>query len=251
MAKILDLTGEKFGKLTVLSRAPDKIFPGGQKKRVWKCICECQLELPLEEQKYSYVYEHYLTSGHTKSCVCLIHKLSNYDLTHDYGIGYTSKGEEFYFDLEDYVLIKKYGWCVNNEGYLYAYSKDGMQKMHRLVLKEKLEEYVGSTEEYVVDHINHNKNDNRKINLRIVTKSRNDQNREILKSNKSGVTGVMQRNDSGHWRAYLRANGKMVLNKTFKTFEEAVTARKEAEEKYFGEYSYSNSIKQNKLLKGE
>ena len=33
-----------------------------------------------------------------------------YDLTGDYGIGYTKEGDEFWFDKEDYEKIKKYIW---------------------------------------------------------------------------------------------------------------------------------------------
>ena len=35
-------------------------------------------------------------------------KYNTYDLSGEYGIGYTSKGEEFYFDLDDYDKIKDY-----------------------------------------------------------------------------------------------------------------------------------------------
>ena len=39
------------------------------------------------------------------------HKTNVYDLTGDFGVGYTlNTNEEFYFDLENYNLIKDYGW---------------------------------------------------------------------------------------------------------------------------------------------
>ena len=39
---------------------------------------------------------------------------NKYDLSGEYGIGYTSKGEEFYFDLEDYDKIYPYCWVVSS-----------------------------------------------------------------------------------------------------------------------------------------
>jgi len=40
-------------------------------------------------------------------------KLNSYDLSGDFGIGKDSKDREFYFDLEDYDLIKEFTWCVS------------------------------------------------------------------------------------------------------------------------------------------
>lgn len=41
MAKLIDLTGRRYGKLVVLSRADDKILPSGYKTVMWNCICDC------------------------------------------------------------------------------------------------------------------------------------------------------------------------------------------------------------------
>jgi predicted RNase H-like HicB family nuclease len=89
-----------------------------------------------------------------------------------------------------------------------------------------------------VDHINRNRLDNRKCNLRIVTNSQNNMNVPAKKNNKLGYKGVYRSTDNNSWVACLRYEGKLVLNKRFKTLEEALKARKEAEEIYFGEYNY-------------
>ena len=41
MNKVIDLTGQKFGRLTVIERAPDKVYSSGKKEVQWKCLCEC------------------------------------------------------------------------------------------------------------------------------------------------------------------------------------------------------------------
>lgn len=130
MKKIQDLTGQRFGRLTVLERAPNYITPKGTQRSNWKCQCDCG--------KIVTVIGTHLRNGNTKSCGCLqkekakqllkdyhenpntnyklINKKYNqYDLSGEYGIGYTSNTNAeginyFYFDLEDYDKIKKYCW---------------------------------------------------------------------------------------------------------------------------------------------
>lgn len=65
MSKFKNLAGEKFGKLTVLSRANDYVKPSGQKIIQWNCLCDCGNE--------TVVRGEYLKSGHTKSCGCNTH----------------------------------------------------------------------------------------------------------------------------------------------------------------------------------
>ena len=48
-------------------------------------------------------------------------KYNTYDLSGDYGIGYTEEGNEFSFDLEDYDKIKNYYWNIDNKGYILYY----------------------------------------------------------------------------------------------------------------------------------
>ena len=56
------------------------------------------------------------------------------------------------------------------------------------------------------------------------------------KNNKSGVKGVRYEPSRKKWRADIRVNYKAILIGRYDTFEEAVKHRKEAEEKYFGEF---------------
>lgn len=63
MSKFKDLTGQRFGKLIVVSRADDYIKPNGTKIIQWKCVCDCGNEVVVRGE--------YLRSGDTKSCGCL------------------------------------------------------------------------------------------------------------------------------------------------------------------------------------
>lgn len=231
MSRFIDLTGQKFNRLTVLKRADDYISPKGQHKLQWLCKCDCGNEIIVQGNS--------LKNGVTKSCGCLNKELTSnrfkkynaYDLSGEYGVGYTAKGEEFWFDLEDYDLIKDYCWYINSEGYVRC--RDVF--LHRLIMNPCNHEYV--------DHIRHKKYDNRKSELRIVTQSQNNINRETTTRNSSSFVGVSFCNTKNKWRAYITYQNKTLNLGFFDNFENAVDARVQAEEKYFGEYSYSNSIR--------
>lgn len=63
MSKLLDLTSQRFGRLTVLSRAAPHITPSGQAITMWECRCECG--------KKAIVSRRNLITGNTRSCGCL------------------------------------------------------------------------------------------------------------------------------------------------------------------------------------
>lgn len=92
-----------------------------------------------------------------------------------------------------------------------------------------------------IDHINRDGKDNRIENLRLATHGQNNVNRKPLSNNSSGVTGVVY--DPGskrrkRWIADIKPPGmKRIRIGRFLTFEEAVDARRKAEQVYHGEFS--------------
>lgn len=236
----LDLNGKRFDRLTIIKRVENRILPSGQKRSQWLCKCDCG--------NYATVLGYMLTSENTQSCGCLHNeafararkKYNTYDLSGEYGVGYTTKGDEFYFDLEDYDKIKDYCWTIQNNGYVTAYCPTTMNRilLHRLIMN-------CDNNNLYIDHIHGNKtrNDNRKSNLRTATPSQNTMNKPLLKNNTSGVTGVSWNKRKGKWESYITIDDKRKGLGYFSNFDDAVAARKDAEEKYFGEYSYDNSMK--------
>ena len=100
---------------------------------------------------------------------------------------------------------------------------------------------MGVSENIKVDHINHNTFDNRKSRLRVATTSQNAMNRTKGSNNTSGVTGVVWVKNRNNWKAEIKINDETIYLGSYDKFEDAVKARKEAEDKYFGEWSYDNS----------
>ena len=159
-------TGMTFGMLTVIKQADDYIEGSGRHRRAWLCQCSCGSE-PKSIPEHSL-----LSSSPVKSCGCLKvgnKKYNKYDLSGEYGIGWTNKGEEFYFDLEDYDKIKDYCWYFDGS-YLRANDiKNPKQnkkvRMHRLV--------IDCPDDLEPNHKNYNVFDNRKENLEAVSHQEN------------------------------------------------------------------------------
>lgn len=89
---------------------------------------------------------------------------NKYTFTESFVIGYTNKGEEFYFDIEDYDLVKNYTWHINAQGYVQTQRDKKKILMHRLVMSAQVGEDV--------DHKNRLRNYNLKSNLNLVSKKR-------------------------------------------------------------------------------
>lgn len=164
-------------------------------------------------------------------------KGNKYDLLNEYGIGWTSNtNEEFYFDLEDYEKIKNYTWFESDNGYIVSDSSNKKRvRLHRLLLG------MGNLKinERIVDHINHNKKDNRKCNLRKCTSSQNNMNKVPTNGEYSGVKW---REDRNRWEARICKEKEITILGLFNTKQEAIDARMKAEQEIFKEFSYSNSL---------
>lgn len=226
----------------MLARAENRIQPNGTVKSQYLCLCECGNTKIIQAQS--------LRKGVTKSCGCLAKQIAS--LTHkktnefifdnNIAIGTTTNTQEkFYFDIEDYDMVNRFAWfsyngyvTTNNYNLLEGYPR--LLKLHRLVMKE-------NDPKKIIDHINHNTLDNRKINLRIVTSQQNSMNHKIFRNNSSGITGVRYSSLNNKWLARITYNYKDILLGEFDDFEDAVIARKNAEIKYYKEFSYENSMK--------
>lgn len=232
-----DLTGKKFGRLTALERVDDEYTQSGKKKVMWKCLCDCGNIFVAQSTNLTKL------NGGTKSCGCLkinkikevICKTNNYGVENEYGIGYDSMGNKFYFDLDDYDKIKEIYWSKNSNGYFRGFLNGNEVILHRIIMGIE-------DKKFYVDHINHNRSDNRKNNLRIVTPQQNAMNKISSKENK--VLGVTLDKRLNKWKVLMGYKKTKMYFGYYENFEDAVRVRREAEKKYFGEYACdSNTAK--------
>lgn len=90
---------------------------------------------------------------------------------------------------------------------------------------------INAPVDYVVDHINKNKLDNRRCNLRICKPIDNSHNMSIFSTNSSGHTGV-SKTKSGKYDATIVANYKVIHLGVFDNYNAACEAYDEAKQKY-------------------
>jgi hypothetical protein len=86
----------------------------------------------------------------------------------------------------------------------------------------------------VRDHIDGNRLNNKRENIRFVTQQQNAWNHKDLSSCKSGVSGVYKQ--GSRWRAHIFRGGQHISLGMYDTKEEAIEARRQGEIQYFGEY---------------
>ena len=205
---------------------------------MWMCECQC------DKHTRKAVSAYVLNRKESVSCGCYsieVTKMTNsrqnsYELINDeYYIGYTQSGKEFYFDKEDYKLVNQYCWDIDNSnGYVKTIDRinnTGKLYLHRLVMNCVKGDGV------IIDHIDRNRVDCRKNNLRIVNNSQNNMNSCIRSDNTSGVKGVYWNSRKNKWGVEISANKKNIFLGYYDKLEDAEIARKNGEEKYFGEYN--------------
>jgi hypothetical protein len=126
----------------------------------------------------------------------------------------------FEIDEADMSVISRYTWHFQR--YLRTQVAGKIIRLHNLLLG-----YAQEGLEW--DHIDRNPLNNRRSNLRLVTKTENMRNRGTPKNNTSGVKGVCWHKGVSKWIAQIKLSGRITHLGYFSAFDDAVAARKTAE----------------------
>ena len=217
MARAKDLTGQRFGWLTVIGPAEPYIAASGRKRTRWLCRCDCGAEVTVSANA--------LTSGMSSSCGCARQgpragsKGYTTDLTgRRFGRLIVLHHEE----LPNNVY-GKYAWrcrcdCGNETVVLASNLKDGTIKSCGCLRREQHPNSRAGLDRYMRNNL-------------LINPDGDPQPRT-----ESGVVGVYRQPNSDRWAVYIHVDGANVYCGTFPTLEEAIRARVAAEKKYFPEY---------------
>ena len=139
-------------------------------------------------------------------------------------------------DDEDFERLSSYRWFYSKNGYARRNNFDG--KFHKTIMMHRdVLDYGGNL---WIDHINRDKLDNRKENLRIASANQNSYNSPAHKNNRVGIKGVSIKKTGYYVR--MSVNGKSVYLGTFKDLVSASRAYDDAAKSEHGEFAILNNL---------
>lgn len=140
-----------------------------------------------------------------------------------------TQGKFAVVDDDDFAVLNQHNWYYTPIGYAARNIPGGKYRtilyMHKVI--------SGNLGKSITDHINMNKLDNRKSNLRVATTTQNVLNRGLQKNNTSGCKGVSWHKKLKLWRVRVKLNGVEKSCGYFKDLESAIKRRKESELIYY------------------
>lgn len=145
------------------------------------------------------------------------------------------KGQTFtvLLDDADAPLYDARIWYVSAKGYVVHSLPDKSKLwLHRVLMNAPADKQV--------DHINRNRLNNCRDNLRLCTSSENNRNRTRSSLNTSGYVGVSFDKDAGKWYAELTIHGRDIYLGLYDTAKEGAIARDAAALEYHGEFANLN-----------
>jgi len=151
-----------------------------------------------------------------------------------------TKGKFALVDDEDVEKVSRFKWyTLEKDGLFYGNStvyipvrKKKLYQMHRVIMN--------APKGLQVDHINGDRLDNRRSNLRLCTQSQNASNRGKNKNNTSGYKGVSWNKREKKWSARIRVNGKLYFLGNFIDIKYAAQAYNIAAKKYHKQFANGN-----------
>lgn len=146
-------------------------------------------------------------------------------------------------DDDDYPIVSKYIWSLSSHGYVVRRARGKENKLHRFIA----EIHHWNVGENIIDHINRDKKDNRKSNLRICTLQQNSFNRKRQSDDATSHYKGVTKRENGHWRMRVYVDGKPYCDETYRTEIEAAVAYNSAAAKAHGEYALLNDIPEEYL----
>jgi hypothetical protein len=143
-----------------------------------------------------------------------------------------TKGLTALVDDDDYARVTARSWHATNAGYAATKIRQRTVFLSRFVMDEP----AG----LIVDHVNGDRLDNRKANLRICDAAENTRNRKRPANNTSGFKGVSRHWRGGRWNVQIQVDGKFLRIGTYADPVAAAVHYDRAALEHFGSYARLN-----------
>ena len=147
-----------------------------------------------------------------------------------------TQGKVVLVDDEDFEWLSQWKWLYHGQG--YAARNTGKYPCQKTILMHRI--IVNVPEDMETDHINHNKLDNRRENLRICTHAENSKNRSIQVNDQSGFKGIYWHKQNHKWVAQISVDGKCLYLGSFDSPKEAARFYDAAVLAYHGDFANPN-----------
>lgn len=154
----------------------------------------------------------------------------------------TQQDEVVIVDDADYEWLSKYRWYRTGNGYAMRHKKRDSDGKNSFVLMHR--EILGTPDGLLTDHINHNRLDNRRANLRIADYAQNAWNKPHRSTGTSKYRGVTWSGFFRKWVAHITVRKKRTCIGCFKDEMEAAKAYNAAALKYHGEFATLNRFEE-------
>lgn len=185
------------------------------------CECGCGASLRLETSRFV-MRSH--GHRHVRPATCIAGKDC---------VIYLPRNQRAYCDAADYRLVCDGSWCVNTRGYVVRNKNGKHELLHRVITRCP----VG----FVVDHLDFNKRNNRRSNLRICRQSANVSRKRKHKTGTSTFKGVHV-SANGRIYAEIQPAGRRLYLGRFVTLEDAARAYDAAAIEAYGDAAMTNGM---------
>jgi hypothetical protein len=141
-----------------------------------------------------------------------------------------SQGKVAIVDADDFERVSAFKWSFGGGG--YAMKRSPPYRMHRFIMN--------APADVEIDHINGNRLDNRRCNLRVCTRMENGRNLSLRRDNKSGFKGVRWHKGARKWCASIMVDQKSIHIGMFEDMNDAVLAYNKAARTLHGNFAKLN-----------
>lgn len=143
-------------------------------------------------------------------------------------------------DSADYDWLTQYKWCLDHNGYVCRMVNEGDYRHRRKVLLHRF--ILDAPSHLQVDHINHCLLDNRRCNIRLVTREQNRANSRPNRNGTSRYKGVYWHKPTGRWYATINVSGGKQHIGSYASEADAAAAYNQKAAEAWGQYAYLNTI---------